>query len=193
MGNYMIERHTASVAVAIVFLVLAAGSAKSNDKSESKDTPAPNATAAPNVKGGPAPKADEAPAPSWVATVKDNCGRYKAAPNEIKKSAIFTENEALLQRSGVDEIKGKLTRLSTGQGGDRLSLKITVGDLEFATESLFAPIKKGSAVYNAAAEMTVGQCVMFSAKGLKASSVVEQSKVCDTEYFANFTSLKPCL
>ncbi|MBL8918107.1 MAG: zinc ribbon domain-containing protein [Myxococcaceae bacterium] len=142
--------------------------------------------------------APAAPAPEvaqqlpWIATVNDNCAKYKAAPNEIKKSAIYNENEALIAKTKVTNISGKLVALRTDQGGDELSLKIKVGDVDFHTESLFGAIKKGSAVYNAAAEMTVGQCVVFSASSLKASSMVERSKVCDTEYFAVFTSIAPC-
>ncbi len=64
--------------------------------------------------------------------------------------------------------------------------------MEFATEALFAPVKKGSPVYRAAAEMHEGQCVIFSADKLEPSSMVEESKVCDLDYFASFTALKPC-
>lgn len=147
-------------------------------------------SAAPSdAPAAPAPEVAQLP---WITTVNDNCAKYKAAPNEIKKSAIFNENETLISKAKVSNVTGKLAALRTDQGGDELSLKIKVGEVDFHTESLFGAIKKGSAVYNAAAEMTVGQCVVFSASSLKASSMVERSKVCDTEYFAVFTSIAPC-
>lgn len=142
-----------------------------------------------NAPPKPSPEVEQLP---WVQTVRANCTAYKAAPNEIKKSAIYNENEALISKTKVTNVRGKLERLRTDQGGDELSLKVTVGDVEFHTESLFGPIRKGSPVYNAAAEMREGQCVVFSASGLKPSSMVEQSKVCDPEYFAVFTAIAPC-
>ena len=128
----------------------------------------------------------------WVTEVRSNCERYKSAPNEIKKSAIFNDNAALVSKASVKNVKGRLARLSTNQGGDELTIEVDVGDVEFATEGLMSPIKKGSGIYNAASEMSTGQCVVFSADHFKPSSMVEQSKVCDTEYFANFTSLAAC-
>jgi hypothetical protein len=128
----------------------------------------------------------------FVSKAQANCERYKDAKNEIKKSEIFRENEDMLKDVELTDIKGTLKSISTSQGGADLSLRIEVGDVTFATEGLFAPIKKGSAVYKTASDMSEGQCVIFSASGLQANSVVEQSKVCDTDYFAKFTSLKSC-
>lgn len=106
--------------------------------------------------------------------------------------ASFEDNKTLLRGTKVDGAHGKLTMISTNQGGGELKLTINVGDVEFTTESLLAPIVKGSAVYAAAADMKEGQCVIFSAARIRSSSMSERSKVCDTDYFANFTSLKPC-
>ncbi len=128
----------------------------------------------------------------FVAKVEANCSRYKAAKNEIQKSAVFTDNEELLSEVTLTDVRGVLKKLSTNQGGGELSLHIHVGEVEFATESLFAPIKKGTDVYKAAAELAEGQCVVFSASGLRASSITEQAKVCDPEYFAKFTAVKAC-
>jgi hypothetical protein len=150
----------------------------------------------PREQGASAPqtsrKDQEQAALPWVAEVHANCERYKGAPNEIKKSAIFNENAALVAKASVKSVKGKLARLSTNQGGDELTIEVDVGDVELSTEGLMSPIRKGSAIYTAASEMSTGQCVVFSADHFKPSSLVEQSKVCDTEYFANFTALAAC-
>jgi hypothetical protein len=114
------------------------------------------------------------------------------APNEIKKSAIFGDNKALLAGTNVVSVRGKLRGLQTNQGGSELKLTIQVGHVEFTTESLLSPVKKGSAVYTAASEMRTGQCVVFSADRLRPSSMSERSQVCDTDYFASFTSLASC-
>ena len=184
--------------VAVVFGALfACGGIKNCGKSTTEVTsanssPPDRAAAAPPTSRRAQTKDEVASQLPWVAEVHSNCERYKSAPNEIKKSAIFNDNSSLVAKSSVKNMKGKLSRLSTNQGGDELTLEIDVGDVEFSTEGLLSPIKKGSAVYNAAAEMTKGQCVIFSASGFKASSMVEQSQVCDTEYFATFTALSSC-
>lgn len=165
------------------------GGGKSGGASGASSGSVSPAPVAANAAPKPPPETEQLP---WVATVRSNCAAYKAAPNDIKKSAIYNENEALIAKTKVANVKGKLAGLRTDQGGAELALKIEVGDVEFSTESLFGPIKKGSAVYTAATDMAVGQCVVFSASKLESSSMVEQSKVCDPEYFAVFTSVAPC-
>lgn len=138
------------------------------------------------------PASSAAPDLPWLADVASNCAAYSAAPNDIKKSSVFRENEMLLSRTSVNNAQGRLETLRTNQGGSELSLRIKVGNASFATESLFAPIKEGSAVYRAASDMKVGQCVRFSAGPIKAASLSERAMVCDFDYFATFTSVAPC-
>jgi hypothetical protein len=152
-----------------------------------------NGGASSRSSSGSSKSADsEAAGLPFISEVKANCDKYKSAPNDIKKSAIFTANEETLSTVSLKDVRGVLKSMRTTQGGGELSIRIDVGEVEFKTESLFAAIKKGTPVYDAVTDMTVDQCVVFSAEGLKASSVVEKSKVCDTEYFAKFTSVKPC-
>jgi hypothetical protein len=128
----------------------------------------------------------------WVASVQQNCEAYKAAPNEIKKSDVFRANDEVLSAASLNQVRGKLTRMRTNQGGSELDLTIEVGGVEFKTESLLEAIKRGTPVYEAASAMQEGQCVTFTADKVRSSSLVEQSKVCDLEYFANFTRLSNC-
>ena len=139
--------------------------------------------------GAVAPAAQQLP---WISLMQGNCDRYKAAPNDIKKSAIFKENEEMLEGTSLTDVRGKLTMLQTDQGGDELKLTVKVGDATFTTESVFSAIKKGSPVYEAAAELTEGQCVVVSASKIKTSSMLEQSKVCDLDFFADFTAIRAC-
>jgi hypothetical protein len=124
--------------------------------------------------------------------VRSNCSRYENAPNDIARSAIFRENRALLAETTVSDARGKLTMIYTNQGGSDLKLTIKVGPVEFTTESLFSPIPQGSPVYEAAADMKEGECVIFSATHLAAASFFERAQVCELDYFAVFTSLAPC-
>jgi hypothetical protein len=143
--------------------------------------------------GSPAAERDDQESQlPWLGAAKSNCASYMLAANEIKKSAIFTENTALLSAATVQKVRGKLTRISTNRGGTELRLQVIVGRVEFNTESLFGPVKKGTDVYAAASDLAEGQCVIFSGNRIKASSISERAQVCDTEYFINFTSLEPC-
>lgn len=185
----------AQVLLLLVALLACRGGAPRNDSTTDKPTEGPGA--AEPARQTPSQRREQARAEAaeqfpWLATVRDNCARYKDAPNEIKKSAIFGDNTALLGKVTVSGAKGRLSSLTTNKGGSDLRLVIKSGDVEFATESLLSPIKKGTPVYNAAAELRQGACVVFSARNLKASSMAERSRVCDAEYFVDFTSVGPC-
>jgi hypothetical protein len=155
--------------------------------------PPPSAAAPPAAPEKPAaaPDREEPPIP-LIASFQEICARYKAAPNDIRRSGIFNESSALLARASVERVKGELSRLSTSHGGDELTLAIRVGDVEFTTEAQRSPIRKGSPVYNAAGEMSRGQCVVFSANHMRASAASGEAQVCHFAYFANFTALGPC-
>lgn len=128
----------------------------------------------------------------FLGELRSACAAYRSAPNEIKKSEIFKRTQTLVKSQRLKDVEGILRGLSTNQGGSELALRIEVGSAEFSTESLLGPIKQGSPVYKTASEMREGQCVRFSAERLETSSVLEESQVCDPEFFARFTSLKAC-
>jgi hypothetical protein len=130
---------------------------------------------------------------TWIKKQRQLCQAYANAPNEIKKSSIFRETSALLQSASVNKAKGVLKRISTNQGGSTLFIMVSVGDeIEFATESITNPIRYGSKVYQQVENLKENSCVYFSASELTPSSVFEQSKVCDLEYFVEFTNIEPC-
>jgi hypothetical protein len=157
------------------------------------EAPPPSAAARPAAPEAPTAALDrEDPPIPLVASFREICARYKAAPNDIRRSGIFNENNALLARASIERVKGELSRLSTNHGGDELTLTIKVGDVEFTTEATRSPIRKGSSVYNAAGEMSRGQCVVFSANHLRAFTASGEAQVCHFTYFANFTALGPC-
>jgi hypothetical protein len=124
--------------------------------------------------------------------VQDRCVRYEAAPNDIKKSEIFNENEAFIAEQRLDGVNAELTRLYTSQGGGSLELTVQLGAAEFKTGSLMNTIRRGDPVYDQASELTKGQCVLVSGRVRGAASVVERSKVCDLDYYLDFESIEPC-
>jgi hypothetical protein len=132
----------------------------------------------------------------FAESMTAHCKRYDAQPNDIKRSAVFREMESYVKGVRFTGALGELATLGTSQGGSTLRLKVVSpssrGKLEFSTESVFAPIRRGSRVYKQASELVEGKCVKFSAKGLEPSSMMERSKVCDLDFFARFTEIGPC-
>ena len=130
---------------------------------------------------------------AWVKKQREFCQSYRAAPNEIKQSAIFRELIVLLYNSSVVNGKGVLERIRTNQGGSELSIVVTVGnEIEFATSPLTSPIYAGSKVYEQVENLKENSCVNFSISSIRPSSVFEVSQVCDLEYWAEFTNVQPC-
>ena len=126
------------------------------------------------------------------ASVERNCVEYKAAPNEIKKSRVFRKNEAELSKVLIANEKGILKSISTDQGGSKVEIYIEVGDVGFTNSGIMSGAKRGSKVYNQVENLREGQCVVFSASEIEASSILEKSQVCDLDYRAKFIDVKPC-
>lgn len=127
----------------------------------------------------------------WLQAVRNNCVSYESAPNEIKKSDVFRSHEEQLKKTKITDVEGVLNKLRTSQGGSDLQLDIKVGDVRFVT-SIFEKVKRGTKAYNQVSEMSENQCVVFSANNIRPSSMTEKSKVCDEEYFVQFTDVGPC-
>lgn len=182
-------RTTWSVVSVAAFGLFFYGTGESNPPANPGSPSAPTG-AQPTGAPSAAPPA-EAQLP-WLATVRQNCDAYRGAPNQIQKSRIFRDTEALVRHAVINGVRGTLRSMETNQGGSEVGLTVVVGQTEFATESLMSPIREGSAVYQQASTLREGQCVVFSGTIQGESSLVEESKVCDPEYFFRFTSIAPC-
>jgi hypothetical protein len=125
----------------------------------------------------------------WLLGARQNCESYDAAPNDIQRSAIFNENEALIVGQLLTEVRANLDVLSTGQGGGSLTIVVTAGGARFSN---LGTIGADSPVYTAASSLSTGQCVVVSGQVTAASSVLERSKVCDPDYNVRWTAIRPC-
>lgn len=96
----------------------------------------------------------------------------------------------------LKDVRGKLTRIATNQGGSELFVSVEINasgkTATFSTESLSEPIRRGSQVYKAVAELREGACVVVSASRIEPNSVLERSQLCDNDYFARFTKIAAC-
>lgn len=78
--------------------------------------------------------------------------------------------------------------MSTAQGGGGLTLEVRVGEATFEN-GVFSGIEAGSPVYQQAANLQEGQCVIVSGTVESAASVLERSKVCDLDYYVAWSSV----
>jgi hypothetical protein len=127
----------------------------------------------------------------WLKDVESSCHAYDRAPNQIKKSEVFNANNKALAAVKMRGVKGQIKKIATNQGGGHVSLAVAVGPIHLST-SMFDPVGRGKKVYQQAADLGEGQCVIFSASQLRPASFREAGQVCDTSYVVEFTDLKAC-
>jgi hypothetical protein len=164
--------------------------------------PVPTATTPP-----PATTAAPLDAKTFLTALAGFDKRYDAAPNDIKKSAIFNEArewEKTYFKDSADVVdwRGIVRHIMTAKGGDSLSVVIRLGsasdspDVEFedGTGLFEKSIPKGSPVYLQAAELAEGGCVLFSGtiKSTKPTNVTETLSMSSPDYKIKFSALKPC-
>lgn len=129
----------------------------------------------------------------FVAELDRWCAAYRGGRNEIRKSEIFRSARALTERQRLRSVRGRLSTISTNQGGGELSLAIDVNasgkSVRFRTGRA---IKRGGKVYRAAAKLEEGACVIFSARRVRSASVLERGQVCDRSFVATVDALKGC-
>lgn len=147
--------------------------------------------------------------PRLLRLVRLDCEDYDEAPNDIRKSDIFRDHVARLRELQLEGIRGTLRELATPQGGDNVRIEVEVrrpelergdpGSRRIETTTFRPPvlggIPRGSDVYEQAASMTVGDCVVFDADRIEPSgfALSERSKVCDPdEFVVRFRSLRAC-
>ncbi len=149
-----------------------------------------------------------APAPTaaeLMSKLKALSDAYDEAPNDIKKSAVFSEARAFDKqffkktRNVVTDWKGTIRSMRTEKGGGGLSLSVrVVGDgirLTFAQGTGFGEkgIPSKSPVYKAAGDLSEGSCVLFTGKvNPKEDSISESGAMRAPEYKIKFTALKAC-
>lgn len=137
---------------------------------------------------------------------------YRAAPNELKKSALRTERarkvrEAIGPGTRFEGWLGRLRKMSTTGDGDAV-LEVSLGNSAVRLVTMNNAlsdarhrtlIKQGTPLYNAVAELKVGDVVEVSGdlvldKGgrdhLRETSLTEQGAMTEPEYLARFASVR---
>ena len=160
---------------------------------------APTTAAAPTPP--PPPPEPAAPAePEWVKARKDACAKYEEAPNEIKKSSVFSDyiKAAKAKQGTVENVRATLSGLETPQGGDEVWLKVATPYGEFNNNDILVgdsanrDIKKGTPLYNTAGELAEGASITITAANIipAENPFSERLGVCGDDWIVKFTKIE---
>jgi hypothetical protein len=160
----------------------------------------------------PAKKPDEA---AFVRAITDYREKYAAAPNDMAKGGLRRDRAVELCRTiGLQAAKGIVrewtgkieTLSSTGDGYGVLAIRlddhVTVGTTNNQISETMSEnktlIKQNSAVFRAAAALSVGERVVFSGNFfpskvdcLVETSVTQAGSMSDPEFLFNFSAIAP--
>ncbi|MBI3178958.1 MAG: hypothetical protein HYZ27_04815 [Deltaproteobacteria bacterium] len=132
----------------------------------------------------------------WLMEVLDNCETYKAAKREGDKRDIYTTALRLVRAAEVKDVRGEVesvVSIGDAKKPDEYSVQIQVRDkVRFASQSKDRPVKRGTKLFEQVAALRPGQCVVFSASSIVATSWDERGKVCTPHYYAMFSNITPC-
>jgi hypothetical protein len=186
----------AAIGLGAVLMALACGGG-----GEKSTSAAPAAGEPAAASGAAAPAAPAAPAePEWVAARKAACAKYEEAPNEIKKSAVFSEyvDGAKAKQASIENIRATLSELETPQGGGSVRLKFSTPFGEFTNNGIFTgdkvdrDVSKGSPLYNAAGELAEKAEVTLSASNIipAVNPISERAGVCGDAWVVKYTKIE---
>lgn len=191
-------KHTMSFGALALLAALALGSGgKKQDTSSTSSSATPTTGNATTPAPASSPAAPDKPTPAFVTDRAAACDKYKAESNEIKASKVFSDYIAKSDAAGykVDDWSGTIDKIETSHGGGEVMLKIKTDHGTFDSNDILQGNKrslpKGGKVYNALAEMSVGDDVIFSAKLVAPyKGFTERGAICGDDWVALFTSVK---
>lgn len=136
--------------------------------------------------------------------------QYRAAPNELKKSAVRTQRKGAIEQAlgGVLEFKdwrGTLTSMKTNSEG-KAYVEIRSADKSFSVKTwnnMLSDVEdqtliaQDSPLFAAIAELSEGAAVSFSGRfvedpkdGIRESSMSEAGSMTDPEFIAKFSEIR---
>ncbi|MBI5477540.1 MAG: hypothetical protein HY906_01720 [Deltaproteobacteria bacterium] len=190
------KKHLLSVLALVVFAVFALGTVDEDKKKGGGGSTTAAPAAEPPTKadepaktGAAKPAAPPAGELPFVVERSEFCEKYKAAPNQIKKSAVFNDyrKAAKAKRHAFKDVLGTVKDIKTPQGGGHVLFKVQVpfgeatndGGLEYFGSTLYE-IKKGTALYTKVGELKEGDQVKIGGANLVPSKNLfsEEQGVC---------------
>lgn len=127
----------------------------------------------------------------WYRAVNENCAKYDQAPGDAERAEALSANERLIAATVIAPTRGSLEAKRLSSDGGQMQFTIAVGSVKFKP-SLVHPILADTPEFEVLNKLSLGQCVRFSVRTLTAASILERSKVCDKDYFAQFASIETC-
>ena len=147
------------------------------------------------IRVEPAPAAERDPAAEqalpWLKRVAQNCERYDRAEQDDERAQVLKDNARLVASTVVASARGRLESKRVSSDGSQVLFTLAVGSAKFKP-SLLHPIHADTEMFERVQEAPIGSCLQFSVRTLTAASILERSKVCDKDYFADFAAIEPC-
>lgn len=193
-----------------VIVVSVSGKGDGGAASAGRGTPSPEATSVAPVPAAskdlsqatPRPAPAEPAKPEFVRTRHAACVQYKAAPNEIKKSAVFSDYTEVATKAPatVSNIAGTLDKIETPQGGGSVLIVIESDLGKFGNNDVLQggimaskrEIKKGTPLYKAIGELAEGKQVKFSGSLVipEKNPLSEELGVCGDDWLIKFDKIE---
>lgn len=127
----------------------------------------------------------------WLKRVAENCERYDRATQDAERAQALRDNARLVASTVVASARGRLESKRVSSDGSQVLFTIAVGTAKFKP-SLLHPILADTEMFERVQQAPIGACLQFSVRTLTAASILERSKVCDLDYFADFAVIEAC-
>lgn len=132
----------------------------------------------------------------WMLNVYQGCVDYKATQRDAKKGDISNRTYGLIRRSSVKDARAiveKVLPVGDAENPNEYMVQLTIGGkVRFTSQSGKRPVKKGTPIFEQAAKLVEGQCVIFSATDIEPMTTFQRGKVCEHRYYAQLADLKSC-
>ncbi|MEZ4231326.1 MAG: hypothetical protein R3B89_19265 [Polyangiaceae bacterium] len=127
----------------------------------------------------------------WLKRVAENCERYDRAEQDAERAQALKDNARLVASTVIASARGRLESKRVSSDGSQVLFTIAVGSAKFKP-SLLHPIHADTEMFQHVQDAPIGACMQFSVRTLTAASILERSKVCDKDYFADFAAVELC-
>jgi hypothetical protein len=188
------------VLVGFGILVVLAAVGNAGGKKAEADTAAPSGSAVAAQPSQPVAKPEAQAEPSFIAERKAFCKNYDDAPNDIKKSGIFSAYMSAVKGKGYsfEGVVAKVSKIETPHGGGHVLFTVdtSYGDVNnnalLQGNSNSYKIGQGSPLYEQIGNLANGQKIrVWATDVLPAHNPFsERVTICGDKWLAKFTKVE---
>ncbi|MBX3183242.1 MAG: hypothetical protein KIT72_04265 [Polyangiaceae bacterium] len=127
----------------------------------------------------------------WLSEASRHCARYDQATTALERQRAIEAHDGLLASLRLVDVTAELESKRVSSDGGQIQFTLAVGHAKFKP-SLRTPILAGTSEFLLLGQLASGSCVRFTARAVTPASILERSKVCDTDFFTEFEALEAC-